>query len=648
MTKTKIKPFSYLSKENLCLVSKVKKEISTNEINFVSCSLETQEDYAFHDKNSPDNSIITNIGNNVIDDTKNSDMEKYIEDEDDIRKKIRLSYGKDENTLNSITVSSMPPNEFVNTKKSDIFASDTSDTSDEGMFMDVEKQSFLVEENLNREKKEAEKELKHTISHHSSIYHLPSPEELLIEQDRVVPPSDLQERIESILEVLSNFRGRRNIYRSRTEYLDVLTKDMSELFGYIPELIAHFLSMFGPDETYKFIQSNEETRPLTIRTNTLKVRRRDLASSLIKRGVALDPLANWSKVGLKITDTRIPIGATPEYLSGHYMIQCAASLCPVLALNPSFGDNVLDMCASPGGKTSYMAQLMKNGGSIIANDINKERQKATIANIHRLGVKNVIVSHYDGRKLCTLWKNTFDKILLDAPCSGLGIISRDPSIKLQRTMINIKKNAMLQKDLLLSAVDTLKCDKKKEKESGVLVYSTCSVSVMENEEVINYILRKRNVKLINSGLEFGKPGFTRYKGKNYHPSLSLTRRFYPHVHNMDGFFMAKLIKLSDEYLDKNCNLKEDKVRVGIRDKSITLKNVTTRKRDDESQVDANTDLSDKNYQVNIESSTNLSNYKMKEKKHSGSSEMLNKIYVSKKLSLPPSIRNKEKDKMTYA
>ena len=122
------------------------------------------------------------------------------------------------------------------------------------------------------------------------------------------------------------------------------------------------------------------------------------------------------------------------------MLQSAASFCPVLALNPSPGnEKVLDMSAAPGGKTSYLAQLMRNTGIIIANDLKPDRQKATVANMHRLGVRNTITCCYDGRKLGKLWKNRFTKILLDAPCSGLGVISRDPSVKVQRTIKEVEK-----------------------------------------------------------------------------------------------------------------------------------------------------------------------------------------------------------------
>lgn len=186
---------------------------------------------------------------------------------------------------------------------------------------------------------------------------------------------------------------------------------------------------------------------------------------------------------------------------------------------------------------------MRNTGTIIANDLKPERQKATVANMHRLGVRNVITCCYDGRKLGKLWKNRFTKILLDAPCSGLGVISRDPSVKVQRTIKEVERCGVLQKELLLSAID---CLNYKGKDGGIMVYSTCSVSVAENEDVVNYLLKKRDVKLLNTGLDFGKPGFTRYQQKRYHPSLALTRRFYPHVHNMDGFYVAKIQKLSDK------------------------------------------------------------------------------------------------------
>lgn len=427
----------------------------------------------------------------------------------------------------------------------DEFGHDLEDDEEEEE-LEVEKESRILDAEMETEKEEAEEEMRRTIAQNTAIFHLPTSEELALDTDRAIPPSEIRARIESILEVLADFKSRRETNRSRTDYVDQLVSDIAELHGYLPELVDYFHSMFGPSETLEFVEASDRPRPLVVRTNTLKARRKDLASALMKRGVALDPLAAWSKVGLKIIESPVPIGATPEYLSGHYMLQSAASMCPVMSLAPQPSERCLDMSAAPGGKTSYMAQLMKNTGVIIANDLKAERQKATVANLHRLGVKNVIACTHDGRKLGKKFHNSFDRILLDAPCSGLGVISRDPSVKVQRTMADVQKVAHLQKELLLSAIDALN---HKSKTGGCMVYSTCSVTVYENEEVINYALSKRDIKIIDSGLDFGKPGFTRYLQKRFHPSVALTRRFYPHVHNMDGFYVAKIQKLSDRRPD---------------------------------------------------------------------------------------------------
>ena len=349
--------------------------------------------------------------------------------------------------------------------------------------------------------------------------------------------------MDDILEVLAEFKARREPGRTRSEYIERLTLDVAELHGYIPELVELFIDHFGPTEALEYIVESDKPRPLVIRANTLKTRRKDLAAALLKRGVNLDPLATWSKVGLKIYDSPIPIGATPEYLAGHYMLQAASSMCPVMALNPGPKERVLDMSAAPGGKTSYIAQLMKNTGIVIANDLRPDRQKATIGNLHRLGVTNAIVCYQDGRQLGSKMKQYFDKVLLDSPCSGLGVISRDPSVKVQRTIKDVLQTVVLQKQLILSAVDALK-------DGGTMVYSTCSVCIHENEEVVNYLLTRRDVKLVKTEtLDFGKPGFTRYKQKRFHPSLELTRRFYPHVHNMDGFYVAKIVKVTSKISD---------------------------------------------------------------------------------------------------
>ena len=317
-------------------------------------------------------------------------------------------------------------------------------------------------------------------------------------------------------------------------------RDLSEYYGYIPDLSELLLDIFSPAECVEYMEASDRPRPLVIRANTLKVTRKDLMESLSKRGVNLEGV-EWSKVAIKVTESTVPIGATPEYLAGYYMLQAAASLNPVMALAPQPGERVLDMSSAPGGKTSYIAQLMKNSGTVVANDLKPQRQKATVANLHRMGVKNAIVCCYDGRKIPKIMRG-FDRVLLDAPCSGLGIISRDQSVKLQRSMKDIKRLAHLQKELLCAAVDATDPNSKT---GGVIVYSTCSISNEENEQVVQYILQKRHVRLVDTGLEVGRPGFTRYKERRFHPSLALTRRFYPHVHNMDGFYVAKLVKYAN-------------------------------------------------------------------------------------------------------
>ena len=236
----------------------------------------------------------------------------------------------------------------------------------------------------------------------------------------------------------------------------------------------------------------------------------------------------------------MPIGATPEYLGGQYTIQAASSMCPVLALAPQPNERVLDMASAPGGKTSYIAQLMKNSGTLVASDLKRERIKSTVANLHRLGVTNTIVCQHNGKDFPRVMAG-FDRVLLDAPCSGLGVIARDQSVKIQRTLRDILRNAHLQKELLLAAIDSTNVANAAHS-AGVIVYSTCSVSVEENERVVQYALEKRCVKLVDSGLDHGRPGFARYKRFRFHPTMKLVRRFYPHVHNMDGFFVAKFVK----------------------------------------------------------------------------------------------------------
>lgn len=363
-----------------------------------------------------------------------------------------------------------------------------------------------------------------------------------MEQDAQAP--DLQrvhKRIQDIVGVLRDFGAQREEGRSRSEYLNRLQKDLATYYSYGDFLLRKLMELFPVSELIEFLEANEVPRPITLRTNTLKTRRRDLAQALINRGVNLDPLGKWSKTGLVVYDSSVPIGATPEYLAGHYMLQGASSMLPVMALAPQEHERILDMCCAPGGKTSYIAQLMKNTGVILANDANAERLKSVVGNLHRLGVTNTIISHYDGRQFPKV-VGGFDRVLLDAPCSGTGVISKDPAVKTNKDEKDVLRCAHLQKELLLSAIDSVNATSKT---GGYLVYCTCSVMVEENEWVVDYALKKRNVRLVPTGLDFGQEGFTRFRERRFHPTLRSTRRFYPHTHNMDGFFIAKFKKFSN-------------------------------------------------------------------------------------------------------
>jgi len=377
---------------------------------------------------------------------------------------------------------------------------------------------------------------------------------------------NLHSRIQEHVGILSEFKERRPEGVSREEFVNELKADLMTYFGYTEFLIDLYLHLFTPAEALIHIEANEVPRPLTIRVNTLKAVRKELAQTLINKGVSLEHV-KWSKVGLVIYESKIPIGATPEYLSGQYMLQSAASFLPVLALDPQANEEVLDMCAAPGGKTTHIAALMKNTGCVHANDKNIARIPSLVANLHRMGVRNCVVSQLDGLAI-PLHTVKFDRVLLDAPCMGLGVIAKDRSIKSSKEEKDMLNCIDIQIKLLLAAIDATDVSK-----AAIIVYSTCSISVEENEAIVDKALKKRHIKVIETGLEFGKEGFTRYRGKSFHPSLKLARRYYPHAHNIDGFFVCKLHKYANGIKsDSRLNEAEQIEQLETRAPLVLLKN----------------------------------------------------------------------------
>jgi NOL1/NOP2/sun family putative RNA methylase len=296
-------------------------------------------------------------------------------------------------------------------------------------------------------------------------------------------------------------------------------------------LLNRFKEIFQSD--YKKILNSFKKQPKkAIRINTLKANKGRIISLLEKRGYSFSPVP-WSSYSFFVDKEPRPLSTTIEYLNGYFYIQDPTSLVPVIELAPTEENYVLDMAASPGGKTTHMAQLMKNKGVIVAIDVNKERMESLQSNINRMGVENTIIVRMDAKRVGELGIK-FDKILLDAPCSSDGTIGKNPRLKRALRKEDYILYPKVQRALIAAAKDVLK-------PGGTLVYSTCSMSPEEDEEVVEYAVENLGFRVLPLKLrKYFSSGFTRFFSKNHPGYLSKCGRIMPYQYNTQGFFIAKL------------------------------------------------------------------------------------------------------------
>jgi len=257
-------------------------------------------------------------------------------------------------------------------------------------------------------------------------------------------------------------------------------------------------------------------------------------------------LQNSQREKLRIGKELIPLepgelGRSLEHLLGYYYVQEIASMLPVLALKPKPNELVLDIAAAPGSKTTQISAEMKNTGTIIANDVNLKRLKILASNMERCGALNAILTKRDGIVLCQRLKENnflFDKILVDAPCSGEGTLRSSPATYIMWNPKTIKILSRLQKSLLASAIEILK-------PKGEIVYSTCTHAPEENEEVLDFVLKQfNNIKIEAIKLPIKcRPGLKGWEGGVYNDNIKLSCRIYPQDNDTEGFFIAKLRRI---------------------------------------------------------------------------------------------------------
>lgn len=288
-------------------------------------------------------------------------------------------------------------------------------------------------------------------------------------------------------------------------------------------MVKRWHQRFGPDETEKFLYANNERPMLSLRINKLKtepgafLRQLDLQSIQYQGSSHLDYFVKVKSFPR--------IGQNEMFRSGIFTIQDESAALPCILLGPKPGERVLDLCAAPGGKTTHIAELMKNEGEVLAVDKYEIKLSFIKAACERLGLKNVKLLVADSS---IMEHEPVDRVLVDAPCSGLGVLTKKPDLKWKRDVSDVVKLAKLQGELLENAARFVK-------PGGVLVYSTCTTEPEENQEVVKQFLANHPEFHIEHAGDFVSRAVVNAEG---------FVETFPHKHGMDGSFAARMIKQS--------------------------------------------------------------------------------------------------------
>jgi len=287
------------------------------------------------------------------------------------------------------------------------------------------------------------------------------------------------------------------------------------------------------DDYEAFREACERPLPTVVRVNDVKATVERATAALEAEGVGWRS-REWNDRLLEL-DTDAP-GNTWPYFLGWIHGQEEVSAIPPVVLDPEPGDRVWDACASPGSKTTQLAAMMDDRGLVVASDDNLGRLAPLRSNAERLGVTNLAVLHADARNfsLAPFDFETFDAALVDAPCSGEGTIRQHPAALADWSEAFLTGVAGVQKGILRRAVQATR-------PGGTVVYSTCTFAPEENEAVLDHVLAEEDCRLVAFEAPLSAtPGVTEWRGDQYDESVSLARRFWPHLTDAGGFFCAKL------------------------------------------------------------------------------------------------------------
>ncbi|MEE9171630.1 MAG: RsmB/NOP family class I SAM-dependent RNA methyltransferase [candidate division NC10 bacterium] len=281
-----------------------------------------------------------------------------------------------------------------------------------------------------------------------------------------------------------------------------------------------------------FLNSLHLPVPTYLRVNTLRIEREKFRHVMAERGYRLTPVAGvpeafqWESPGTP--------GSTLEYFRGWYQVQGLTSMLPPLILDAQAGERVLDLCAAPGGKATYLAQRTGNQALIVANDVSHRRIGILRSHSDRLGITSIVVTRYHGQSFPK--RIAFDRVLLDPPCSAEGTYRVGARRPLTEDLEVSRRLQRLQQMLLRHSLDVLR-------PGGTLVYSTCTYAPEENEAVLHPVVEEGRAELDSIHIPFPySPGIEAWNGQQFHPSLKHAARFYPHFVNSGGFFIARLRK----------------------------------------------------------------------------------------------------------